>query len=183
MNLPNLITVARILLVPVTVWLIINEQFLLAFLAFIAAGISDAVDGYLAKRLNQATELGAYLDPVADKALLVSIYVTLGLREHLPAWLVILVVSRDVLIVGGMLLAWLIGRPIQIRPLVVSKVNTVGQILLAGTVLGILGFGYQGADIIALGSLAVGILTVGSGAVYLRDGLRHLADGGGGEKE
>ncbi len=178
MNLPNLITIARILLVPVTIWLIINGQFLIAFLAFIAAGVSDAVDGFIAKRFNQSTELGAYLDPLADKFLLVSIYVALAVGENLPAWLAILVVSRDVIIVGGVILAWLLNRPIVMQPLIVSKINTAGQILLAGAVLAVLGFGYQASDLIGWGSIAVGALTVWSGAVYLRNGLKHMANGG-----
>ena len=105
MNLPNLITMARILCVPLIVWAITSGHMLPAFLLFLAAGISDAVDGFLAKRFNMSSELGALLDPLADKALIVSIYVSLGITEALPRWVVILVVSRDILIVGGFLLA------------------------------------------------------------------------------
>ncbi len=131
-SLPNLITIGRILLVPVTVWLIINHQYLLALLAFLAAGISDGVDGYIARRFNQRSELGAYLDPIADKALLVSIYVSLAILEVLPTWLAIIVVTRDVLIVGAVVLAWVMGRPLDMKPLWISKVNTVAQIVLRG---------------------------------------------------
>ena len=98
---------------------------------FLAAGISDAVDGFLAKRFHMTSELGAYLDPLADKALIVSIYVSLGIAGALPISLVILVVSRDIMIISGFMLSWLVGRPMPIRPLLVSKVNTVAQILLA----------------------------------------------------
>ncbi len=104
-NLPNLITIARILMVPLTVWLIITGRHELAFFVFILAGISDGVDGFIAKRFDMRTTLGAYLDPLADKLLLMSIYVTLGILDQLPAWLAILVVSRDLLIVGGVVLA------------------------------------------------------------------------------
>ena len=82
MNLPNLITLARILCVPMVVWAITSGQMLIAFLLFLVAGVSDAVDGYLAKRFNMASELGAYLDPLADKALIVSIYVALGIARR-----------------------------------------------------------------------------------------------------
>jgi len=177
MNVPNLITIARIVLVPITIWLIVTDRFLLAFVAFIAAGVSDAVDGFIAKRFNQTSELGAYLDPIADKLLLVSIYVALALGDHIPAWLAILVVSRDIIIVGGVLLAWLINKPMVVRPLTVSKVNTAAQILLAVAVLAVLGIGYPATDLIGWGSMAVGALTVWSGAVYLRDGLRHMTNG------
>src|SRR5690349_2831535 len=108
LNLPNLITMARILCVPLIVWTITAGHMLPAFLLFLLAGISDAVDGFLAKRFNMATELGAVLDPLADKALIVSIYVALGFTETLPRWIVILVVSRDILIVGGFLVAMMI---------------------------------------------------------------------------
>ena len=93
LNLPNLITIFRIFMVPLIVWLIISGQFFIAFLLFVLAGMSDGIDGFIAKRFNQTTELGAYLDPIADKLLLVSIYVSLGFGEILPPWLVILVVS------------------------------------------------------------------------------------------
>ncbi len=116
LNLPNLITMARILSVPIIVWAITSGHMLPAFLLFLAAGISDAVDGFLAKRFNMSSELGALLDPVADKALIVSIYVSLGITEALPRWVVILVVSRDILIVGGFLLAMLMARPMAVTP-------------------------------------------------------------------
>ena len=93
LNIPNLITLGRILLVPVVVWAIATPGAMwIAFVLFLAAGVSDAVDGYLAKRFAMITELGAYLDPLADKALIVSIYMTLGVNGLIPRWLVILVV-------------------------------------------------------------------------------------------
>src|SRR5690606_11391126 len=100
-NVPNIISLCWLLCVPVTVFLILNGMMLPAFWLFVAAGVSDAVDGYLAKRLGQTSTLGSYLDPIADKALLVCVYLTLGQAGHLPTWLVIMVVSRDLLIVGG----------------------------------------------------------------------------------
>ena len=135
MNIPNTLTFARIVSVPLLIWLIIDQDFFAAFVVFMLAGISDAADGYLAKRYGWRTELGAYLDPIADKALLVSIYVALGAAGHLPVWLVIAVVSRDVLIVGAVVLAWMMSRPVKVKPLVVSKVNTFAQISLAGLAL------------------------------------------------
>jgi cardiolipin synthase (CMP-forming) len=100
-NIPNALTLVRIILAPLIVWLIIAHEFTAAFVLFVLAGLSDAAEGYLAKRFGWQTELGAYLDPIADKALLVSIYFTLGLTSHLPVWLVIAVVSRHILIVGA----------------------------------------------------------------------------------
>ena len=106
-NIPNLISVLRLLLVPLTVWLIISEAYGWAFVTFMVAGISDGIDGYLARRFDWRTRLGAYLDPLADKTLLVSVFVTLGLLKLIPAWLVITVVSRDALIIGAVLLFWI----------------------------------------------------------------------------
>lgn len=177
MNLPNIITLARILLVPFIIWLIISGQFLAAFAAFLIAGLSDAADGYIAKHYGLVTDLGAYLDPIADKALLVSIYLSLGLLRYLPAWLVILVASRDVLIIGAVLLARVLDRPVRVAPLMISKVNTAGQILLAGTVLGALGLGLAGHPLLDLGSWLVGALTVASGAAYLKSWINHMANG------
>ncbi|NNE24499.1 MAG: CDP-alcohol phosphatidyltransferase family protein [Rhizobiales bacterium] len=179
MSLPNIITIARMLAVPLIVWLIITNQMNAAFLIFVAAGISDGVDGFIAKRFDAATTLGAYLDPLADKLLLVSIYISLGYLDILPALLVITVVSRDVMIIGGLLLALFLERPMDIKPLFVSKANTAGQIILAGAALGLPGLGYPSSDLIIWGSVAVGVLTVGSGAVYLRDWIRHMAIGNG----
>src|SRR5438094_3807871 len=116
-SLPNLITLARLLSVPVTVWLIVDERYGAAFWLFVAAGVSDALDGFIAKRFDRRTRLGALLDPVADKAMLVSVYVALGMAHQLWAWLVILVVFRDIMIVGGFLLIQAVAAPKQYAPL------------------------------------------------------------------
>ena len=140
-NLPNFITLGRVALVPVVFWLLLNGQMQPAFFLFVIAGISDGVDGYLAKRFGWTTELGAYLDPLADKLLLVCIFIALGVADQLPSWLVIAVVSRDVLIVIGVVLSWLLANPVHVHPLVVSKLNTLAQIILAAVVMADEGFG------------------------------------------
>jgi len=98
-NPPNLITVFRAMLVPVVFWLLMAGHTQSALILFIIAGVSDALDGFLAKRYNWQTELGAYLDPLADKLLLVSVFIALGSLQELPLWLVVAVVSRDILII------------------------------------------------------------------------------------
>jgi cardiolipin synthase len=173
-SLPNLITLARILLVPVVVWAITAGQMELAFLLFVGAGISDAVDGFLAKRFGMATELGAYLDPLADKILIVSIYLSLGIVEAIPRWLAILVVSRDILIVGGVLFAWFLGKPFHIKPLLVSKLNTVAQIFFAGLVLAALGWGWNAGTAVALTMALVAALTLVSIGFYVAEWVRHM---------
>jgi cardiolipin synthase len=178
LSIPNLITLARILLVPVVVWAIASGHMLFAFLLFAAAGVSDAVDGFLAKRFGMASELGAYLDPLADKVLIVSIYVALGIVDALPRWLVILVVSRDLLIVGGVLFSWLLNKPVSVRPHLVSKINTAMQLLLVGLVLASLGFGFDPGWALPLTMAAVAALTLASVAVYLREWVRHMGSNG-----
>jgi len=174
-SIPNLITLGRILLVPVVVWAIATPGAMwIAFVLFLAAGASDAVDGYLAKRFHMTTELGSYLDPLADKALIVSIYLTLGINGLIPRWLVILVVSRDILIVGGIMLSWVIGSPLKIKPLLVSKLNTVAQIMFACVVLGSLGFNIA-ADTLTLVLMGlVAVLTLLSVAAYVAEWVRHM---------
>lgn len=174
MNLPNIITLGRIVLVPLIVWAIAADQMKIACLIFVIAGLSDAVDGFLAKRFNMTTELGALLDPIADKALLVSIYVALGIAGAVPRWLVILVVSRDFMIVGAMIVSWLLDHPMPVKPLMVSKVNTVAQVTFAALVLASLGFGFYARPYDLILMALVTILTLMSISLYLVEWVRHL---------
>jgi cardiolipin synthase (CMP-forming) len=173
-NIPNTITLGRILLVPIIVWAIASNQMAVAFFIFIMAGVSDAIDGFLAKRFHMTTDIGALLDPIADKALLVSIYVSLGIWDAIPRWLVILVVSRDFMIVGAVIVSWLLDNPMPMKPLMVSKLNTVVQVLFAALVLASLGFGFNAApyDLFLMGCVAV--LTLLSVSFYLVEWARHM---------
>jgi cardiolipin synthase len=178
LSLPNFITLGRLLCVPLAIWLVLLDHLAAAFWLFVAAGLSDAVDGFIAKHFDQRSELGALLDPIADKALLVSMYVTLGLAKDLPAWLVILVVFRDVLIIGGFLLVSALGYSMRWEPLAVSKINTVLQIVLVAIVLGSLGFGLA-VDWLKSGLIyVVAATTIISGAGYLARWMRALAGAG-----
>ena len=175
MSIPNIITLARILLVPFIVWAIASGQMEVAFGIFVVAGVSDAIDGFLAKRFNMASELGALLDPLADKALLVSIYVALGIWGAFPRWIVILVVSRDIMIVGAVIVSWLFGKPIPMKPLMVSKLNTVAQVLFAALVLASVGFDFNATpyDLILMGFVTV--FTLVSVSLYLVEWARHMS--------
>jgi cardiolipin synthase len=174
LSIPNLITLLRVILVPIVVWAIISGEMLLAFSLFLIAGISDAVDGFLAKRFHMESELGAYLDPLADKALIVSIYVSLGIARELPISLVILVVSRDIMIVSGFMLSWLVDKPMAVRPHPVSKANTVMQILLAVLVLAEKAFGLDTPVLANIGIFLVVVLTLLSIGFYLAEWFRHM---------
>lgn len=166
MNVPNFISLARLFSVPVAVWLILEGRYQLAFWLFIAAGISDAVDGFIAKHFNARTRLGGYLDPIADKVLLVSVYITLGVQAEIPSWLVILVVSRDILIVGGSLMMLMLTDEFEIDPLYLSKVNTTAQILLVGWLLAQLGFALDYAVVTAFLTWFTAGTTLLSGSAY-----------------
>ena len=174
LSIPNLITLGRILLVPIVVWAITAGAMQTAFLLFLAAGISDAVDGFIAKRFGMTSELGSYLDPLADKALIVSIYVALGIVGAIPRWLVILVVSRDIMIVGAVMLSWLLGKPVIVKPHLASKLNTVAQIVFACLVLGALGFQFNAGPARTLAQAAVAVLTLLSVGIYLVEWVRHM---------
>ncbi len=174
-SIPNVITLGRILLVPIVIWAIASNQMEVAFGVFVIAGVSDGVDGFLAKHFNMASELGAMLDPLADKALLVSIYVALGIWGAIPRWIVILVVSRDVMIVSAVIVSWLFGKPMPMKPLMVSKINTVAQVALAALILASLAFGFDPRpyDLILMG--VVTVFSLASVSFYLVEWARHMS--------
>jgi cardiolipin synthase (CMP-forming) len=129
MNIPNLLTLLRIVLVPVIVIFLIQGAFFKALVAFVVAGLSDALDGFLARFLHQQTTLGAYLDPIADKALLASCFVTLSVLKIIPGWLTVIVISRDFIILLGISVLSLMSIDVQIRPAFVSKITTALQLI------------------------------------------------------
>ncbi len=172
-TLPNLITLARLCAVPATVWLMLKQEHAAAFLLFVAAGISDGIDGWLARVRRTRSAVGAVLDPLADKSLLVSMYITLALTGALPDWLAILVVFRDVLIVGGVLvLTWAGARP-QIKPILLSKANTVAQIALVASALSMAAYGLPSAMVTQALVWIVAATTVASGAAYVVGAARR----------
>lgn len=174
-NLPNLITLARLLSVPAALWLIVAQRYGAAFWLFVAAGLSDALDGFIAKRFDFRTRLGALLDPAADKALLAGVYLTLGLGGQLPAWLVGLVILRDVLIVAGFAALHTTAEGRQFGPLYISKVNTLVQLTLVGFVLLRLGLGIAPGPTDRLLIAAAATTTVWSGLAYLMRCARLLS--------
>ena len=175
MNIPNLISLGRLLSVPVLVWAIVDGRLMFAFVLFVVAGISDALDGFIAKRFGAESELGRFLDPLADKALLVGIYLALWSQQYLPNWLVLLVVWRDLLIVGGALLYQLLTHNLKMEPLLISKFNTLMQILLAAFILGMGAFGMDNGMVLTALIWAVALTTVLSGATYVIGWVRKAA--------
>ncbi len=178
MNLANLISLARLLSVPLLVWLILIGDFHSTFLLFLVAGLSDAIDGYVAKHFDQRTELGALLDPIADKTLIVGLFVTLGVAGDLPAWLAILVVFRDLMIVGGFLLGAAMAQPIAWQPLLISKLNTTLQLVLIAGLLGKLAFPFDDHNTLAILTYCVALTTALSGGGYIVRWTRNVAGSG-----
>ncbi|TJX57987.1 MAG: CDP-alcohol phosphatidyltransferase family protein [Mesorhizobium sp.] len=182
MTIPNLITILRLVLVPAVVLAMLQARWDWAFAGFVIAGVSDGVDGFVARRFNQQSTLGAYLDPMADKLLLVSVFVVMGFIGQLPLWLVVTMVSRDALIVCAVLLSTVMAHPVEIKPFLVSKANTAIQIALAAVVLGELAFAMQLDPLRPALILLSGVLTVASAAAYLVAWLRHMNGYGEGGK-
>ena len=174
MTIPNMITIVRFLLVPAVIYWLLTGEWKMALAGFVIAGISDGLDGFIARRFNQRSRLGSYLDPAADKLLLVSVFVVLGVLDVLPLWLVIAAVSRDALIVLAIVLSSLMGSPVEVRPLMVSKVNTAAQIALAGVVLAELAFATTFGPLRPTLIIVSGILTVASAGAYLVAWSRHM---------
>jgi cardiolipin synthase len=172
--LPNILSFARLMAAPLAIWLMIAGAFEFAFWLFVLAGLTDALDGFLAKRFGWETELGSFLDPLADKALLVSVFVALGWLGHLPIWLTIMVVFRDVFIVGGAVVVMAITGPFKAEPMLVSKLNTALQIALAAAVLAELGHDLA-IDWLTWALIwATAITTFASGMAYLVRWTRRL---------
>jgi len=175
MTIPNLITIGRLIIVPFVIVMIMQERWAMAFVLFAIAGISDGIDGFIARQFDMKSELGAYIDPLADKSLLVSIYVSLAVVGAIPSWLAIVVVSRDAMIVAAVLLSWVMHRPVEIKPLIVSKLNTAAQIAFAAFALAANAYGADLGGLEHVAMLIVATLTVASAGAYLGGWLRHMS--------
>jgi cardiolipin synthase len=174
-NLPNLITALRIILTPLFVILVINAKWHKALIVFAIAAASDGLDGFLARALRQKTELGTYLDPIADKLLLSSAYISLAVLKVLPSWLTVIVISRDVIIVLGIIILHLLQCPIRVRPLAVSKVTTFFQIVTLLAVLVVAAMPQaEFARYLRMLSIATAALTIASGLAYMYVGVVAL---------
>ena len=181
--IPNIITIGRLIMVPVTVYCILTGELTVAFWLFVAAGVSDAVDGAIARLCDAQTLLGAFLDPLADKALLVCVYLSLSKIGLMPLWLVVLVVSRDLLIVGWVLLSYTVRQPEAMKPLFISKANTFLQLVLAALVLAVSGLELSDPALfgVRLDSVLQGLVattTVLSGFGYLVTSKLLVGEGG-----
>ncbi len=167
-HLANGLSVIRLAVAPLVVWLLLQRHDALALGVFMVAALSDAADGFLARHVAGVTQIGAILDSVADKVMIVGVYVTLGFLSLLPEWLVFLVVLRDVIIIGGAAVTFFFWRRLfPTQPMVFGKVNTVAQIFLAAAVMAGLATGSPGQAVTDLLIVVVALTTVISGLLYL----------------
>jgi len=175
MTIPNLITILRVLLVPIFIIYMINDKTLGSLIIFVIASASDALDGFIARVFHKKSDLGAYLDPLADKILLIAAYITLAILKMIPAWLAVLIISRDVIILLGVLILYLNRYPVKIHPSLLSKSTTCLQI---ATILMILSNSYLNLEPIKMYAfwLTAGF-TIASGLQYIRIGLVILTQG------
>ncbi len=173
-SLPNLISLGRLILVPAIISLITAHRWKEAWVFFIIAGASDALDGWIARTFNLRSQLGAYLDPLADKALLVSIYAALAIIGVIPATIAIIVIARDVMIVGAFVVARMLDNPFEVKPLLISKLNTLVQILFAALVLSVEAFGVEKGLWFDLSLYAVAALALASLGAYFLQWIRHM---------
>ena len=174
-SLPNLLSLSRLVLAPVTIWLILDGRLVTAFWMFVVAALTDAVDGLLARRLQARTALGSYLDPIADKLLVVGTYLALSWMAELPVWLVALVVARDIGLVLGVVVLHFAGRGTRsLSPSLISKLNTVMQIALVALVMAAPGLHVDARGVIAVLVWVVAVTTILSAAGYLREMVRRV---------
>ncbi len=177
-TVPNILTIIRILLTPVFVMAYTSENFNLAWILFAIAGLTDALDGFLARIWNQRTQLGAMLDPLADKALLVTSFICLAAKGWIPIWFTVLVVSRDAIIVGGLAVLnfWGVDVRSRIKPIWISKFTTAAQILLVIVVMVGRTFDLSYPIFLTIFVWVTAVGTVLSGFAYVRKGFELFAE-------
>ncbi|MBN1277035.1 MAG: CDP-alcohol phosphatidyltransferase family protein [Deltaproteobacteria bacterium] len=176
MTIPNLITSIRIILAPIFIIYLLNEDFPSALIVFILAGVSDAADGLIARLFNQKSELGAYLDPLADKILLISAFIVLSIKNFVPPWLSVVVITRDIMILLGVLFIFLKTSSFPVRPSVLSKTTTFLQL---ATIFVALSERLFPAFLMYSEYLfwITGLLTISSGLHYMRYWFRTMGEG------
>jgi cardiolipin synthase (CMP-forming) len=165
-HLPNLLTTLRLAAAPTTAGLLVAGHFNAAFGLFAVAGLSDAADGFLAKRFGLDSPLGRVLDPIADKALMLAAFVTLALLDDVPAWLAAIVIARDVLILLGLAIAVALRAPIGVKPILLGKLCTVLQMFYIGSHLASLAFAFPLGEISPADAYLVGVIALASGFAY-----------------
>jgi len=173
MNLPNYITLVRVILIPFFINLMIYGYYRAALVVFVVACVTDALDGMIARLTKTQTELGAFLDPMADKLLILSAFVTLVLLGRLPVWLVIIVVSRDAILTMGGLIIYFTTRNLKIQPSFIGKATTVLQLIVVSLSLVLMSYGKEMESMAFLQWMTAGV-TIASGVQYVLRGIKMV---------
>lgn len=173
-NLPNLLSILRILMIPLALWGMIKEEYLFSFTLLIMAGITDALDGFLARKLGQFTPMGRVLDPLADKVLFVSVFITMGFwLELFPDWFSWMIVGRDLLILGGFFTLILSHKNRSIEPTLSGKIHTILLFIFLCVVLLSLSYGVSiPLNLLMYGMALSTLLSLGG---YFRVWLRRMS--------
>lgn len=176
MNIPNFLSLLRIILVPVIVIFLIQESYSKALIVFVVAGLTDALDGAVARMFNKQTELGSYLDPLADKILLSTSFIALAIFGLIPSWLAVIVISRDFIILLGIATLSMMSVTYEIQPVFVSKVTTILQIATVFFALLIKAntFAMERYDLIIILSWLTALFTIISGLIYIIKGIKYI---------
>ena len=170
-NLPNLLTLTRILLLPFFAATLIYDQYLYALLIFIAASITDYLDGLIARLKNQITYFGTILDPVADKFFLFTSFILMTNNGLIPKWVTVIVISKDMIVIAGSLILYFVTNKLTVEPTLLGKVSSAGQFILIGLVLLMRNIN-DGISVPAALFFIVAILTTLSGLQYVYTGLK-----------
>lgn len=175
MNIPNFLSLLRIILVPIVVIFLIQNSYGKALFTFALAGLTDALDGALARLLSCQTVLGAYLDPIADKLLLSASFVTLSILGIIPSWLTVIVISRDFIILLGIAILSMVSVPYAIKPAFVGKITTALQIGTIFLALSFQAMSYSFSyDWIGILCWLTGFFTIASGLIYIIRGIKFI---------
>jgi CDP-diacylglycerol--glycerol-3-phosphate 3-phosphatidyltransferase len=176
MNIPNFLSLLRIILVPVIVIFLIQGSYTKALIVFVIAGLTDALDGALARLLNKQTKLGSFLDPLADKILLSTSVIALAIFNLIPSWLAVIVISRDFMILLGIVILSMMSVNYEIKPVFVSKVTTALQIATVFFALLLKTFTYDiiSYNLIIILSWLTASFTIISGLIYIIKGIKFI---------
>lgn len=170
-NLPNILTIARILLLPFFAASLIYGSYQYALILFLAAAITDVLDGLIARIKKQTTDFGSILDPVADKFLMLTSFIVMSVYEWIPKWLTITVISRDLIVVTGWLILYFVTHNKKVEPSILGKAANLLQFCLIGLVL--VSINTKGAFLVPESYLiTVAIFTAASGVLYIYKGLK-----------
>ncbi|HWY61265.1 MAG TPA: CDP-alcohol phosphatidyltransferase family protein [Rhizomicrobium sp.] len=173
-HLPNLLSALRLALAPFAAWAVLHNHDTAALAAFAVAGLSDLLDGYFARRFGFTSRFGAWLDPIADKLLMLFCFIALLRIGAVPFWLVVLVVVRDVLIAGGLALGYALSLPLRMAPLAIGKATTLVEIGYVGAALLLLAFDWEAPRLMLAGAATVSVLVTLSALAYAYIFLRAL---------